>query len=151
MPWSIAKFFSIVIFIVMMIFFFFWMSNQIGDLSLFFGFRTSHTVANDIANVITSTGSVPGNDVRVTYTIFKGSTSQFKYEVDVSNKLVCVTSYTGADITSDVRATTDCATHIYDPDRDYSCKMSTGGTLVFEKKIDKDGKSVLSIPTGCGV
>lgn len=113
--WSISKFFSIVMFLVLMIFFFFWTINQLGDLSLFFGFRTSHTVANDIAALMSSMAGVPG---KASATYYIGSPTRetpspdekiFSYSVLFSSKFLCVTS-----ILDVVKQTTDCVAHPFD-------------------------------------
>ena len=109
--WTISKFFSVVIFIALMVLFFFWIANQVTDLGLFFGFRTSHTVSADLAGAITSVGGVVGTPT-VVYEIEPGvgDSERFKYDIQVSNKLVCVTSY----LRDQFSSTTDCASHPYD-------------------------------------
>src|SRR5574337_522957 len=94
----VSKFFTIIVFLAMMIFFFFWISNQVSDLGLFFGFRTSHTVANDVANFITSVQAVPG-ETTITYSVSpdKSATQTFDYIVEIKSKIVCVTSFYGGD------------------------------------------------------
>lgn len=131
----ISKFFSIVIFLVMMVFFFFWITNQVSDLGLFFGFRTSHTVANDLAALITSLGGVPGNADK-TYLIEPGSseTKQFKYRVIVSSKIVCVTSF----LEDELKSTTDCATHPFDLEYHDITPASSGKLCI---KITKTGNA----------
>jgi len=137
--WSISKVFSFVIFLAMMIFFFFWLVTQVSDLGILFGFRTSHTVSNDIANLITSVSGVPG-DVETTYSIAPGSNAQrpFEYEVDISSKIVCVTSKLEGSST----ATRDCATHAFDFDAPGHFGTNMGSlTLRIKKSIDAATKT----------
>lgn len=135
--WSIAKFFSIVIFIVMMIFFFFWITNQVSDLGLFFGFRTSHTVANDLAGVITSVSGVPG-ETSVIYDICPGTAARnpFNYEILVSDGIVCVTSF----LNDESKSTTDCAAHPAKPDENI-LKSANGKLGIEVKKKISEGES----------
>ena len=146
--WSISKVFSFVVFLAMMILFFLWITTQVSDLGLFFGFRTSHTVSNDIANLMTSISGVPG-DVTTTYSISPGSSAQrpFEYEVEISSKLVCVTSFLGGD---EARATRDCGTHPYDFDKAGLYKTESGSlSLNIKKNVDPTTKTVcLDIGSG---
>ena len=143
--WTISKFFSIVIFLTLMIFFFFWITNQVSDLGLFFGFRTSHTVANDIANMITSIGGVPG-ETSSHYGIEPGSSSQpFNYEIRISDKMVCATSY----LIEKSKSTTDCATHPYDVGGQILCKTDKEGYMsILIRKTIVSGDAKISIE-GC--
>lgn len=107
---TISKVFSIVMFITMMIFFFIWLVSQISDLGTVFGFRTSHTVANDVANIMTSLGASSGEVIHK-YSIepSKSTTSPFNYEMVFGSNIVCVTSFRG----DKTGSTTDCVTHPY--------------------------------------
>lgn len=119
--WTIHKMISLVAFIAMTVIFFIWSSQQVSDLTLFFGLRTSHTVANDIAGVITSIGAVPG-DVTARYGVYPGTSedrpvggetsenNRLTYQIDIYSKSVCVTSYLG----DAGKASADCATHPFE-------------------------------------
>jgi hypothetical protein len=119
--WTIHKFISLVAFLAMTVIFFIWSSQQVSDLTLLFGLRTSHTVANDIAGIITSLGAVPG-DVTARYSLYPGTSGEkpvegetlernaVKYDIRIFSKSVCVTSVLG-DIG---RASTDCASHPFE-------------------------------------
>lgn len=137
---TISKFFSLVAFLLMMTVLFFWMVGQITDLGLLFGFRTSHTVANDVASLITSIGGVPGK-VSTSYNIEGGADQQvFSYEIDIADRIVCVTSQLGSDSS---RATTDCASHPYDLDERQVCSTVNGNLdLEITKEIREEGVSI---------
>ncbi len=143
----ISKFFAIVIFLVLMIFFFFWITNQVSDLGLFFGFRTSHTVANDIAGVITSVGGVPGTTSAI-YPISPGDGGGqvFNYEILIADKIVCATSF----LEDKAKSTTDCATHPFPLENSYSCKTSDGKLdITIEKRIDEETREPSLNIGGC--
>lgn len=133
--WPISKVFSIVMFLAMMVVFFIWMIGQVSDLAFFFGFRTSHTVANDIASIITSLSGVPG-DITYNYNLRSGgsgdSETGIKYDILIGDKIVCVSSYVGTDASS----TTDCAGHPYKI-TEQSYKGVSDKCIMFEKKIVK--------------
>ncbi len=143
----ISKFFSIIIFLAMMIFFFFWITNQITDLGLFFGFRTSHTVANDLANLITSLGSIPG-EASANYPIAPATTAAtpFNYKILIADKIVCATSF----LTEEAKSTTDCASHTYDLE-DKLCETDAGGKLSIniKKKIVGEKTEIEIEGAGC--
>jgi hypothetical protein len=128
---------------------FFWMINQATEIGLLFGFRTSHTVANDLASLITSIGGVPG-DATTVFEIRATSDQErsFQYEIDISDKIVCVTSYLN-DVSE---STSDCASHPYDLE-DKFCKSNAGGlNLIIRKVIDENTKepSITIDETGVG-
>lgn len=135
--WTISKFFSLIVFLLMMAVLFFWMINQVTDLSLLFGFRTSHTAANDLASLITSVGGVPGI-ISTVYEIKPGENPQqekFQYDIDILDKVVCVSSYLGNDQS---RSTSDCASHPYDLKKEYFCQTVGGKiTLKITKTIEE--------------
>ncbi len=108
--WTISKIFSIVVLIIMIIIYFTWALNQVDELSILFGLRTSHTVANDIGSLISSISGIPGN-VNLQYNLAggKSTSNNFKYDVTISNKIVCVGSY----LRSRNSLTTDCFSHPY--------------------------------------
>lgn len=137
---TISKFFSLVAFLLMMTVLFFWMVGQVTDLGLLFGFRTSHTVANDVASLITSIGGVPG-EVSTKYNIERGNTQQvFSYEIDIADRIVCVTSQLGNDVS---RATSDCTSHPYDLDERMVCSTVDGNLeLEITKEIREEGVSI---------
>jgi hypothetical protein len=164
---TISKLFSFVMLLVIMVMLFIWMAQQMADLATFFGFRTSHTVANDIANFMTSASGVPG-DATLSYKIYPGSRStegdgeskdlkegternEVKYDIYFHPGIVCVTSY----FIDDSRSSTDCASH---PFRDI--EAPTGLTeracfsFTFEKRTedfsaegseDKEKRSVMTV------
>lgn len=120
---TISKLFSFVMLLIIMAMLFIWMAQQAVDLATFFGFRTSHTVANDIANFMTSASGVPG-DLTLKYRIYPGSDSaecrldstgkkeecernDVKYDIYFHPGIVCVTSY----FIDASRSSTDCASH----------------------------------------
>jgi len=164
--WSIHKFISLVAFLAMTVIFFIWSSQQVSDLALFFGLRTSHTVANDIAGLITSLGAVPG-DATARYSVYPGTSrgpenpteganrerNFVEYEITIYSKSVCVTST----LRDAGKASTDCATHPFDTET----KSFKGSviSLEFSKKDVKpieEGKppSILEVRSlkerGCG-
>ena len=148
---TISKLFSFVMLLVIMAMLFIWMAQQMVDLATFFGFRNSHTVANDLANFMTSASGVPGNLV-LSYKISPGSESakcklepqrpeeecernNVKYDIYFNPGIVCVTSY----FIDASRSSTDCASH---PFRDIV--VDTGQTtgkdtfcFRFEKKMEE--------------
>ena len=131
--WSISKLFSIVVFIVMMLLFFFWMAGNVSDLGLVFGFRTSHTVANDIANAITSVSGVPG-DASIIYEIKPGdSPNRFKYDITVDDKIVCVRSY----LSDPSASTSDCASHPHELDKRLYFEKVECAQLEISKTVPK--------------
>lgn len=144
---TISQVFSIVMFITMMVFFFIWLVSQISDLGTVFGFRSSHTVANDIANVMTSMSASSG-DVKHTVNIKPGATTTapFDYDIKVGPNIVCVTSFRGDRAAS----TTDCATHPYCMDGVRTFTSSNGKIdITFEKQIADDEKySCMTVSAG---
>lgn len=158
---TISKFFSFVIFLAMMILFFFWIAGQVSDFGLFFGFRTSHTVANDVANLITSVGGVPGK-ATVSYKISpqvvtpEGSSvleeiedrfvgPVMEYDIDIGDRYVCVKSFlrtAGEDRdAATLRSTTDCASHPYSIETPTTFKTAIGSLdLKINKMIDEESK-----------
>lgn len=146
-----SKIFSFVMFLLMMVLFFIWIVGQVSDLGLFFGFRTSHTVANDLANIVTSLSAVPG-DISYKYNIGKSGDSdiesreEIKYDIKFSDKLVCVSSYLG----EAVRATTDCAGYPY-PISEKEFKEVSSICLKFDKKfiVTDDGQESQMIVEEC--
>lgn len=145
---TISKFFAIVMFLVLMVLFFFWISNQVSDLGLFFGFRTSHTVANDVANRITSLSGVPGA-ASASFDLSPGEGAQqvFNYEITIASKLVCATSYLGRD---KAKSTTDCATHPFELGKSFLCVTSQGKlNMDIQKVIDEKTKEPSIDIKGC--
>lgn len=140
--WTISKFFSLIIFVVMMMFFFFWMVSQVGDLGVIFGFRTSQTLVNDIASLMTSISGVPG-EASTRYQIGAAQNAQdvFRYDVEVSNKIVCVKSYLG----DETRFTYDCAAHPFEME---SKSISSGARGELCIDIRKTAGGVMNVE-GC--
>lgn len=135
-----SKTFSIMAFLAMMVIFFIWIVQQVGDLGLVFGFRNSHTVANDIANIITSAGGIPGN-VEIEYRISPGPNTQrsFTYRVDIRDKSVCVTSW----LQSEDSSTSDCASHPYDVDGEQEAEGKCLDVTI-SKTVDDQGDDKIS-------
>lgn len=128
---TIHKAASLAMLVIIMFVFFIWLAQQAADLALFFGFRSSNTIANDIASLITSVSAVPG-EATLSYNVGGGtdtissecdedpekcgpnerseSGGAIKYDVEISGRTVCVTS----NFDSQGRATTDCASFPYD-------------------------------------
>lgn len=145
--WTISKFFSIVVFIALMIVFFIWIAGNVSDLGLLFGFRGSHTVANDIASMITSVGGVPGTIV-ATYDIQPSAAAEnrFKYDVDIRDRIVCVSSY----LESRAAATSDCAAHPYDVKEELSIEEKECTSIRISKSQAGGEISELEVEeTGC--
>lgn len=147
---TISKLFSFVMLLIIMVMLFIWMAQQMADLATFFGFRTSHTVANDLANFMTSASGVPG-DATLHYRIYPGSRSseddgtsdtpketternEVKYDIYFHSGIVCVTSY----FIDDSRSSTDCASH---PFRDIEAPTGLTEracfTFTFEKRTEE--------------
>ena len=134
-------------FITMMVFFFIWLVSQISDLGTVFGFRTSHTVANDVANLMTSLSATP-SDVTHVYSVKPGATTTapFNYEMTFSSGIVCVTSFRETKAAS----TTDCVSHPYCFDRTERFESERGAMeLTFVKKIaDGEKYSCMTVSAG---
>lgn len=134
--WTFSRVFSMIMFFAMMAFFFIWIIGQINDLTFYFGFRTSHTIANDMANAMTSLAAVPG-DAKYTYRF--GSAGDLQagggtvYDILIADKIVCVTSYLQG---GSAESTTDCAAQPYDV-KELSRKGVSSVCIYFEKTMVK--------------
>ena len=87
---------------------------------------------------MTSLGAVPG-DASVNYNLEQSpaSNSPLKYDIEVYDKLVCVTSY----LREVGKSTRDCAAHPYVLDSAKEFKGEINICLSFDKKIVKDEKT----------
>lgn len=163
--WTIHKFVSIVIFVVLMAAFFFWIISQVSDLGLFFGLRTSHTVVNDIASLMTTVGGIPGEpsvkfeagpakEGTQSSQTLQGAAQQpvqalqeagqrhFQYRVYLASRVICVISF----IEDAAKSTTDCASHPYDFDEPQLFKTDPSGNLCIDITKTAEGKMELK---GC--
>lgn len=129
---TINKVVCTVFFIILTFLFFMWLVQQMIDLGLFFGFRLSYVVANDIAGLIKATGGTPGTTV-VKYERKDTGEEMPSYTIEIKSKMVCVSSAWGSQKTIIV----DCVSHPFNVKKPLTIKKEEA-VKEFSLKITKE-------------